>query len=111
MKRIRPAIFPVILAAVLWCVTAMAVPVDTGFIDVDPSDWYAEAVSYVKEHGLMSGNGNTFSPDGLTTRAQLTTILYRAAGSPVPKVKAEFNDVAETLAREKEILKPPAQEA
>ena len=97
MKRIYAVILAALLAAgAFWRPTALAAPVDTGFVDVDPSAWYAEAISYVKTKGLMGGSGDTFSPDATTTRAQLTAILYRAAGSPVPMGKAEFSDVAET---------------
>ncbi len=33
--------------------------------------------------GLMAGtSGTTFSPNGITTRGQIVTILYRLAGSP-----------------------------
>ena len=95
MKKIQPGVLLTLLAlCVVWCAAALAAPVDTGFVDVDPSAWYAEAVQYVKDKGLMGGNGENFNPDALISRAQLTTILYRAAGSPVPSKKAEFPDVA-----------------
>ena len=43
------------------------------------------AVRYVYETGLMNGTGGvTFSPEGLLTRAQLITILWRLAGEPAP---------------------------
>ena len=97
MKKIRlGAVLALLAASALWCVTALAAPVDTGFVDVDPSAWYAEAIQYVKTRGIMGGSGDTFNPDGLTSRAQLTAILYRAAGSPTPAAKAEFSDVAPT---------------
>ena len=54
------------------------------FTDVAPNAWYAGAVAYAYENGLMNGTGDAiFSPDGLLTRAQLITILWRLAGSPV----------------------------
>ena len=56
---------------------------DTGFSDVDAGSWYADAVAYVRDNGLMSGtSAATFEPDGTMTRAMLVTTLYRAAGSP-----------------------------
>ena len=56
---------------------------DTGFSDVDAGSWYADAVAYVRDNGLMSGTSDTtFEPDGTMTRAMLVTTLYRAAGSP-----------------------------
>ena len=54
------------------------------FTDVAADAWYAGAVGCVYENGLMNGTGDGhFSPEGLLTRAQLVTILWRLAGSPV----------------------------
>ncbi|OUN24078.1 hypothetical protein B5G34_03095 [Flavonifractor sp. An82] len=48
------------------------------FDDVDASAWYADAVSYVAEKGIMNGAGNgTFLPSNTLTRSQLATILMR----------------------------------
>ncbi len=67
---------------------------DTAFSDVAADAWYADAVNYVSGNGIMSGTGNgAFSPAGNTTRAMLTTILYRAAGTPAVSSKADFTDV------------------
>ncbi len=44
-------------------------------------DWTWEGINYCLEHGLMTGvSARTFSPDGLTTRGMLMTILARASG-------------------------------
>ncbi|HIY21999.1 MAG TPA: S-layer homology domain-containing protein [Candidatus Flavonifractor merdigallinarum] len=65
------------------------------FTDVAPDSWYAEAVSYLTEQGLMSGTTqSTFSPDTATSRGMIATILYRIAGSPAG-AEASFSDVAE----------------
>ena len=54
-----------------------------GFIDVKPTDWFAEAVQYAVDEGLMNGtSADTFTPHGATTRGMIVTILYRQAGSP-----------------------------
>lgn len=54
-----------------------------GFIDVHTNDWFADAVQYVVDEGLMNGtSSNTFTPNGATTRGMIVTILYRQAGSP-----------------------------
>ena len=54
-----------------------------GFIDVKSTDWFAEAVQYAVDNGLMNGtSSNKFSPNGDTTRGMIVTILYRQAGSP-----------------------------
>ena len=52
------------------------------FSDVAEDAWYADAVDYVVEHGLMSGVGNDrFAPEEPTTRGMLMTVLARHAGA------------------------------
>ncbi len=59
-----------------------------GFIDVKSTDWFAKAVQYAVDEGLMNGtSSNTFTPNGDTTRGMIVTILYRQAGSP--RVKSD----------------------
>ena len=56
-------------------------PTKKTFSDVDKSDWFANAVAYVTEKGLMNGTGSdTFSPNASTTRGMLMTVLARYAG-------------------------------
>ena len=56
-------------------------PSKNGFDDVASSDWFAEAVKYVADKGLMSGTGSDkFAPSATTTRAMLMTVLARYAG-------------------------------
>ena len=51
------------------------------FADVADGAWYAEAVKYAYNKGLMSGtSANTFSPKAATTRGMLMTVLARHAG-------------------------------
>ena len=51
------------------------------FSDVKTGDWYADAVKYVSDNGLMSGTGSDkFAPSATTTRAMLMTVLARYAG-------------------------------
>ena len=77
--------------------TAFAAVEDTGFADVDADDWYAEAVEYVRDHGIMNGTtATTFNPDGTTSRGQIAAILYRASGSPEVSGGTAFTDVADT---------------
>ena len=52
------------------------------FSDVKAGKWYVDAVQYVYDNGLMSGNDGLFNPTGNVTRAQVVTTLYRLAGSP-----------------------------
>ena len=77
-------------------VTTFAAVEDTGFSDVDANAWYAEAVMYCREHGLMAGvGGKQFAPDSSLTRAMLVSVLWRQAGSPVVNYLMQFSDVPE----------------
>ena len=65
-----------------------------GFSDVDSGAWYAGAVDYMREHGLMEGVGEgRFDPEGSLTRAMLVTVLWRQAGQPVVNYLMRFSDV------------------
>ena len=72
----------------------------TPFIDVDPDDWFTEAIWYVYDNKLMVGTSTEpmlFSPNVATTRGMIVTVLYRLAGSPdVSDLSNPFDDVAET---------------
>lgn len=53
----------------------------TGYIDVASDAWYAEAVRYVSENGLMDGvGGGRFDPNATVTRAMVWTVLARMDG-------------------------------
>ena len=90
----RWASIPWTLALVgLLTTPALAAVEDTGFADVDRDSWYAGAVEYVRDSGIMLGTGETlFAPDQGMTRAMLATTLYRAAGSPAVEGEAPFTD-------------------
>ena len=65
------------------------------FVDVPADAWYAEAVQYVYENGMMSGTSETtFSPDLTTTRGMIVTILYRLENEPTVTGTTAFTDVA-----------------
>ncbi|WP_253291035.1 S-layer homology domain-containing protein [Pseudoflavonifractor sp. MSJ-37] len=52
------------------------------FTDVAEGQWYAKAVDYVADKGIMSGiGGQKFGPDGKLTRAMLMTMLARLDGA------------------------------
>ena len=72
----------------------------TGFTDVSEDDYYADAVIWAREAGVTSGTGNgQFSPNSVLTRAEAVTLLWRAAGSPAPKMgSSPFSDVKDTSA-------------
>ena len=65
------------------------------FVDVATGSYYEDAVDWAVENGITKGTDDThFSPDGICTRAQAVTFLWRAAGSPEPETRAmPFNDV------------------
>ena len=53
----------------------------TKFTDVADNAWYASAVNYAVDKGLMNGTGeDKFSPNADTTRGMIVTILARLDG-------------------------------
>jgi hypothetical protein len=53
------------------------------FIDVPTDAWYADAVAWASQSGVVSGIGdNKFAPDGAITREQFAAMLWRYAGEP-----------------------------
>ena len=78
--------------------TTTAVPMaqqggGTGFTDVDPGAWYAEAIIWCRENGIMSGTSDTeFSPEASMTRAMFAAVLHRAAGTPAGTGENVFTD-------------------
>ena len=90
MKKLMSFLLAVLLLSSL-ALPAMA---DATYDDVAEASWYAGAVGYVTEKGLMAGTGNgRFSPDGLITRATAVTVLYRLAGEPAVSEDTGFADV------------------
>lgn len=66
----------------------------SGFVDVSADAYYAKAVAWAVEQGIVSGtSATTFSPDAVCTRAQSVAFLYRAFGEKVNKA-AGFSDVS-----------------
>ena len=65
------------------------------FVDVPENSYYEEAVDWAVENGITNGvSSDRFDSDGLCTRAQIVTFLWRAAGSPAPKSTSHnFTDV------------------
>ena len=65
------------------------------FVDVATGSYYEDAVDWAVENGITKGTDDThFSPDGICTRAQAATFLWRAAGSPKPETRTmPFTDV------------------
>ena len=81
-------------AALVIAVIPTALAAGGIFSDVPNGAWYADAVDYVYEHGIMNGtSATTFSPNTPMTRAMLVTVLHRAAGSPSAATGTAFSDV------------------
>lgn len=93
-KRWLSAALALSMMLTLLPATALAAT-DHPFTDVPQSHWANESVAYVYENGLMSGvDGNTFNPNGITTRGMIVTVLYRLAGEPNSSSTTRFADVA-----------------
>ena len=66
------------------------------FVDVKANDYFYDAVLWAAQKGITSGTDAVhFTPDGVCSRAQAVTFLWRAAGSPAPRsVSMPFTDVS-----------------
>ncbi len=66
----------------------------SGFSDVAPDAYYANAVSWAVDRNITQGTSETtFSPEDTCTRAQILTFLWRAVGSPKATIANPFSDV------------------
>lgn len=82
----------------LWRALGMPAPAtDTlPFTDVSKDDYFYTAVLWAYENGVTVGTTETtFDPDGLVTRAQAITLLYRLKGEKTAG-QNRFTDVKET---------------
>ncbi|MDE7219935.1 MAG: S-layer homology domain-containing protein, partial [Oscillospiraceae bacterium] len=53
------------------------------FSDVPADAWYAEAIAYCQQNGIMSGTSSTtFAPEETLTRAMLAAVLHRMSDTP-----------------------------
>ena len=52
---------------------------DMDYSDVAGGAWYADAVRWATEHGIVNGSEGQFYPGGIVTREQLAAMLYRYA--------------------------------
>lgn len=64
------------------------------FGDIDPEDWSYEDIQFCVMTGLMSGTSDTtFSPNGVTTRAQVVQVLYNLMEEPEVSGTTPFTDL------------------
>ena len=70
-------------------------PVKNPFEDVPEDEFYYDAILWAVGEGITNGVTTTrFAPDDLTTRGQIVTFLWRAAGEPEPSSNENpFTDV------------------
>ncbi|MCI8283737.1 MAG: carbohydrate-binding domain-containing protein [Firmicutes bacterium] len=71
-----------------------AITGESAFADVVPGAWYAPAIIWASENGIVKGYGSgNFGPDNNITREQLSVMLWRYTGSPATADnKLNFND-------------------
>ena len=91
------------LAQVLWNRAGRPeadAPAVESFPDCSEGEFYAEAVTWCNEQGIMTGyDDGTFGPADPVTREQLATVLWRAAGSPEADADlSAFPDAADVSA-------------
>ena len=69
------------MATILWRMEGSLAPKDeNSFTDVEAGRWYADAITWATENGILAGySKDKFGPDDPITREQLTAIFYRYA--------------------------------
>ena len=67
------------------------------FVDVKQGEYYYDAVQWAVGQKITSGtSATTFTPDGICTRAQTVTFLWRSQGSPkAASTESPFTDVTQ----------------
>lgn len=65
------------------------------FTDVQSGAWYADAITWASQTGIVSGYGNgQFGPNDSITREQLAVMLWRYAGQPASNTSLTgFTDI------------------
>ena len=69
------------LVTVLWRLEGSPAPLaQATYEDVEDGLWYSDAIVWATESGIATGgDGNCFAPDGVLTRQEIATFLYRYA--------------------------------
>jgi len=85
------------LATVLYRIEGtLAVTGTDAFTDTPDGAWYGDAVLWASQQNLINGyGGGLFGPNDPVSREQMTTILWRYAGSPDTNSENVFTDEAD----------------
>jgi len=82
----------------LWRAAGSPAPKTTSnpFTDISTSAYYYDAVLWAVENGITAGTGDgtTYSPDQVCSRAQIMTFLWRSEGNPTSSTSNSFVDVS-----------------
>lgn len=96
MKKTRRLLSLLLVLTILLSAVPVTALAAASYTDVASSDWFYDAVRYVSNAGLMSGTGDgAFSPNAVTTRGMIVTVLHRMEGKPLVYGET-FSDVTET---------------
>jgi uncharacterized repeat protein (TIGR02543 family) len=73
------------------------ITIENPFTDVDENQWYAAAVIWAYQEGVVEGYGNgKFGPEDKITRQDLAVMLWRYAGEPTAtQTSLDFTDAAQ----------------
>lgn len=78
-------------------ISALFIPLQSTeiFVDISPEDWYYDAVVWAQHQSITSGTGDgtTFGPNAIVTRAEATTLLWNAMEQPQPLDLNPFFDL------------------
>lgn len=96
------------IATILYRLSGSTEISQSTFGDVNPGAYYANAVAWAQQKGIIAGYGNgMFGPDDSITREQLSTMLWKCAGSPSAadsNVLVAFHDAEEISSYSKNAL-------
>ena len=84
MKTTRHSLKALAAGVLALCLTLTTLPAASAALsDVADSDWYAQAVQYCWDNGMIEDNGDgTFSPNSPMTRAMVAYALYVISDRP-----------------------------
>ncbi len=76
------------------------------FSDVKEGDWYASAIIWAADQGVLAGYGNgTAKPKSSITREDLVSLLWRYEGSPAPtSTTLNFSDASKVSSYAKDAM-------